>query len=139
MRGAATHIGIEALAEWDWALAGSSALRATFSAFFTERGIVPPGRLIQSSSIALLADMLSRNDLLTVLPDPVAQAPLLAAHFVRIDAIETPASNPDGGLIYRPDVVRTPAVSALMDRFRQLAARVGAPPQPGLRASVTHG
>lgn len=135
----ARNVDIETLAEWDWALAGSSALRETFSAFFTERGIVPPGRLVQSSSIALLADMLSRNDLLTVLPDPVAQAPLLADHFVRIDAIETPASDPDGGLIYRPDIVRTPAVGALMDQFRLLAARIGAPPQPGLRASVTQG
>src|SRR3546814_14384528 len=72
----ATNVDIETLAEWDWALAGSSALRDTFSAFFTERGIVPPGRLVQSSSIALPADMLSRNELLTVLPDPVAQAPL---------------------------------------------------------------
>src|SRR3546814_14382700 len=58
----ATNVDIETLAEWDWALAGSSALRDTFSAFFTERGIVPPGRLVQSSSIALLADMLRSEE-----------------------------------------------------------------------------
>src|SRR3546814_16770443 len=110
-------VGIETLAEWDWAVAGSRALRDLFASFFTERGIVPPGRLVQSSSIALLADMLSRNELLTVLPDPVAQAPLLAEHFVRIDAIETPASEPDGGLIYRPDIVRTPAVDRKSTRL----------------------
>src|SRR3546814_12253849 len=72
----ATNVDIETLAEWDWALAGSSALRDTFSAFFTERGIVPPGRLVQSSPIALLADMLSRHELLPLLPDTVAPAPL---------------------------------------------------------------
>src|SRR3546814_14694289 len=38
----APTVDIEPLAEWDLYLSGSSALRAPFSAFLTDRGIVPP-------------------------------------------------------------------------------------------------
>ncbi|MDV3456109.1 LysR family transcriptional regulator [Sphingomonas sp. HF-S4] len=120
-----SKLSVEQLADCDWALAGSTSLRTTFSAFFTDRGVMPPGRLVQSSSIALLAQLLGTNAFLTILPDPVAQSPLLVDRLVRIDTVESPASEPEGGLIYRPDLIRTPAVAALMDRFRELAATIG--------------
>jgi LysR family transcriptional regulator of abg operon len=119
------RLSIEQLAECDWALAGSTSLRTTFSAFFTDRGVMPPARLLQSSSIALLAQLLATNDVLTILPDAVARSPLLVDRLVRIDTVESPASEPEGGLIYRPDLVRTPAVAALIGRFRTLAATIG--------------
>lgn len=119
---AGVRLGVEQLAACDWALSGSTSLRTTFSAFFTDRGVMPPKRLVQSSSIALLAQLLDTNPFLTILPDPVACSPLLANRLRRIDTIESPASEPEGGLIYRPDLIRTPALAALMDRFRQGAA-----------------
>lgn len=117
-------VRIDELAEFEWGLAGSAALRSTFTAFFTDRGMLPPARIVQSSSIALLAELVSRNRLLTVLPHVVAQGPLLDRRLVRIDAFETPASDPEGGLVYRPDIIRTPAVTMLMTMFRELADRI---------------
>jgi len=117
-------IRIDELAEFEWGLAGSAALRSTFTTFFTDRGMLPPARIVQSSSIALLAELVSRNRLLTVLPHVVAQGPLLDRRLVRIDAFETPASDPEGGLVYRPDIIRTPAVTMLMTMFRELADRI---------------
>jgi len=105
----AKRVSVERLAEQEWALSGSAALRATFTSFFTDRGLLPPARLVQSSSIALLVSLVSRHNFLTVLPQAVAEAPLLAGRLVRIDAAETPASDPDGGLVYRPDIIRTPS------------------------------
>lgn len=119
----AKRVSVERLAEQEWALSGSAALRATFTSFFTDRGLLPPARLVQSSSIALLVSLVSRHNFLTVLPHAVAEAPLLAGRLVRIDAAETPASDPDGGLVYRPDIIRTPAVTILMGMFRELTAR----------------
>ena len=119
----AKRVSVERLAEQEWALSGSAALRATFTSFFTDRGLLPPARLVQSSSIALLVSLVSRHNFLTVLPQAVAEAPLLAGRLVRIDAAETPASDPDGGLVYRPDIIRTPAVTILMGMFRELTAR----------------
>lgn len=120
----AKRVTIERLAEQEWALSGSAALRSTFTAFFTNRGLLPPARLVQASSIALLVSLVSRRNFLTVLPHAVAQAPLLAGRLVPIDATETPASDPDGGLVYRPDIIRTPAVTMLMGMFRELTARL---------------
>jgi len=117
-------IRIDELAEFEWGLAGSAALRSTFTTFFTDRGMLPPARIVQSSSIALLAELVSRNRLLTVLPHVVAQGSLLDRRLVRIDAFETPASDPEGGLVYRPDIIRTPAVTMLMTMFRELADRI---------------
>ncbi|MET0248759.1 MAG: LysR substrate-binding domain-containing protein, partial [Sphingobium sp.] len=120
----AKRVSVERLAEQEWALSGSAALRSTFTSFFTNRGLLPPARLVQASSIALLVSLVSRHNFLTVLPDAVAQAPLLAGRLMRIDAAETPASDPDGGLVYRPDIIRTPAVTMLMGMFRELTARL---------------
>ena len=117
-------VRIDELAEFEWGLAGSAAPRSTFTTFFTDRGMLPPARIVQSSSIALLAELVSRNRLLTVLPHVVAQGPLLDRRLVRIDAFETPASDPEGGLVYRPDIIRTPAVTMLMTMFRELADRI---------------
>jgi DNA-binding transcriptional LysR family regulator len=117
-------VSIDVLAEQEWALAGSTALRSTFMTFFTDRGILPPARLMQSSSIALLVELVSKNRLLTVLPHAVAQASLLAGRLVPVDALETPASDPEGGLVYRPDIIRTPAVTMLMGLFRELTDRM---------------
>jgi DNA-binding transcriptional LysR family regulator len=117
-------VTIDQLAEQEWALAGSAALRSTFTAFFTDRGVLPPARLVQASSIALLAEVVSRKNFLTVLPHAVARAPLLAGRLAPIDAFETPASDPDGGLVYRPDIIRTPAVTMLMSLFRDLTERM---------------
>ncbi|MCE7796257.1 LysR family transcriptional regulator [Sphingobium sufflavum] len=120
----ASGVSIDVLAEQEWALAGSTALRSTFTTFFTDRGILPPARLVQSSSIALLAELVSKNRLLTVLPHVVAQAALLSGRLVPVDALETPASDPEGGLVYRPDIIRTPAVTMLMGLFRELTDRM---------------
>lgn len=120
----AKRVSVERLAEQEWALSGSAALRSTFTSFFTNRGLLPPARLVQASSIALLVSLVSRHNFLTVLPHAVAQAPLLAGRLMRIDAAETPASDPDGGLVYRPDIIRTPAVTMLMGMFRELTARL---------------
>jgi DNA-binding transcriptional LysR family regulator len=121
---AAQGVTIDQLAEHEWALAGSAALRSTFSSFFTNRGLLPPGRLVQASSIALLVDIVSRQNFLTVMPHAVAEAPLIAPRLVRVDAVETPASDPEGGLVYRPDIIRTPAVTMLMGMFRELTERM---------------
>lgn len=119
-----SRVTLEQMAEADWVLAGSSSLRSTFTEFFTAQGLVAPMRQIQCGSISLVVNMLENNDFLTVLPDAVANAPTFAGRLERLDVERSPASAPDGGLIYRPDLVQTPAVTTLIGVFRDLARQV---------------
>lgn len=115
------RVTVPQLAEAEWVLAGSSSLRTTFAEFFTDYGVVAPMRQLQCSSLPLVVNMVENSDFLTVLPDAVANSPTFAGRIERLDVERSPASEPDGGLIYRPDLVQTPAVSTLITIFRDLA------------------
>lgn len=115
------RVSISQLADAEWVLAGSSSLRSTFTEFFTDYGLVAPMRQLQCGSLPLVVNMVEHSDLLTVLPDAVAKSPTFAGRVERLDAERSPAGSPDGGLIYRPDLVQTPAVSTLIGMFRELA------------------
>lgn len=115
------QVSVAQLAEAEWVLAGSSSLRSTFTEFFTDHGLMAPMRQLQCGSLPLVVNMVENTDCLTILPDAVARAPAFAGRVQRLDVERSPASSPDGGLIYRPDLVQTPAVSTLIAMFRELA------------------
>ena len=119
--GDAGQVGVAQLAEAEWVLSGSSSLRSTFMEFFADHGVVPPMRQFQCGSLPLALSIVEKSDCLTILPDAVANSPTFAGRVVRLAVEHSPASSPDGGLIYRPDLVQTPAVSALISLFRRLA------------------
>ncbi len=119
-------ISVKDLAAHGWALAGAGAFRQAFSAYFAGYGHPAPTRLIQSSSIALLIEIVCGGDFLTVLPDQIARSKPIAGRLTRISS-ETPAGSPRGGLVYRSDRLETPATRRLESIFRALAAEMPAP------------
>jgi len=120
------EIAVADLAAHGWALSGAGAFRQAFNAYFADHGQAAPTRLIQSSSIALLIDIVCGGDFLTVLPDQIARAAPIAGRLVRISS-QTPAGLPRGGLVYRADRLETPATRRLEGIFRRLAAEMPAP------------
>jgi LysR family transcriptional regulator of abg operon len=114
-------VELEELATYGWALAGAEAFRRTFGVYFLEEGLPVPTRIIQCSSIALVIEIVTSGDFLTVLPNQVARAQSLAGRLVRINGV-APAGTPRGGLVYRPDRLETPATQRLEAIFRQIAA-----------------
>lgn len=122
------RVSVTQLAESEWVLAGSTSLRSAFNDFFTTQGLLAPMRQLQCSSLPLVVNMVENSDFLTILPDAVAQSPTFAGRVQRLDVERSPASSPDGGLIYRPDLVQTPAVSMLISMFREQARRIFSDP-----------
>jgi DNA-binding transcriptional LysR family regulator len=112
-------VGLEAVTQQGWALAGAGSFRQAFAAHFTALNAEPPRRIVQCSSIALLIEIVANGDFLTILPDAIANAPPLRGRLVKIES-EIPAGHPYGGLVYRQDRLDTPAAQALQAIFREV-------------------
>lgn len=106
-----------------WALGGAGALRREFGAHFCAQGLPTPTRIIQCSSLMLLLTLVRAQDVLTVLPDFLVAALPASEGLVRLDA-QAPGGRPQGGLIYRPDLVQTKASESLLSRFRHFAPQL---------------
>ncbi|NBC38160.1 LysR family transcriptional regulator [Novosphingobium sp. FSY-8] len=103
-----------------WALSGAVNFRRAFEENLIAQGLPFPQQFLQSSSLGLVLDLVQQRDLLTILPERVANAPRLAGRLESCDA-PAPAGGPAGGLVYRKEVLRLPAVRAVADAFRNLS------------------
>lgn len=109
------------LADRRWILAGGMNLRQAFEQAHDEAGLPIPAQILQSSSLALTLDLVLRQDLLTILPEPLLAMPQLAGR-METSRAPAPGGAPTGGLIYRHDLMRLPAASAVAACFRNFAA-----------------
>jgi DNA-binding transcriptional LysR family regulator len=66
-------IGAAELASCDWGLINGASTQAAFEAYFNQAGLPPPVIAMQCSSVAMLASVVARSDLLTMLPEELIQ------------------------------------------------------------------
>lgn len=132
-RGAVRPIaGIKGLAELldrRWVLSGGENFRLVFEERLGRLGFALPAQFLQSSSLALTIELLLARDMLTILPDRVAESPALAGKLERCD-IRPPGGLPSGGLIYRREALRIPAVAAVAACFRGFSRQFVPEPDP---------
>lgn len=113
---------ISELLDRQWVLSGGLNFRVAFEERLAKLGLAPPTRFLQSSSLAFTLELLLSRDILTVLPVRVAQSPQLVGKLERCDVVP-PGNLPGGGLIYRKEALRIPAVAAVADAFRAFSAQ----------------
>jgi LysR family transcriptional regulator of abg operon len=118
-------VSIEDLSAAEWVLAGAEALSMAFEQHFKDRHTEVPQRLVRCASIPLAVSLATGRDALTILPDAVAQSPLIAGRMVRL-AVETPAGRPSGGLIYRADAAHSAAGQAMLEHLRAVGRWISA-------------
>lgn len=132
-RGAAASIvGIRSLAELlghRWVLSGGTNFRLAFEERLGRLGFALPPQFLQSSSLALTLELLLARDMLTILPDRVAESPALAGKLERCE-LRPPGGLPSGGLVYRREALRIPAVAAVAQCFRQFSERFKSEVEP---------
>lgn len=115
----------EDLVEAPWALCGATGWLRDFEAFFRIGRRDPPGRLMQTTSIALLVSAMLTRDLITILPSFLVRGDILKDRLVTLTAPEPPSSV-TAGLLWRLDRVRTPPAETLSDVFRTRAGQLSA-------------
>lgn len=69
----AAKVDAEKLAAADWGLINGASVQTAFENFFVDRGLDAPQIAMQGSSVALLASVVAKTDLLTILPDELVQ------------------------------------------------------------------
>jgi DNA-binding transcriptional LysR family regulator len=111
------------LVDAPWALCGVTAGLPGFEALFQSSGQAIPARLMETTSIALLVSAMLTRDLITILPSFLVKGDILKDRLVALDLTEKPPSVA-AGLLYRPDMARTPATEALSEIFRSRASRL---------------
>ncbi|HWU03768.1 MAG TPA: LysR family transcriptional regulator [Novosphingobium sp.] len=108
------------LIDRSWALSGAVNFRRAFEVALVALDLPFPQQFMQASSLGLILDLMMERDMVTVLPERVANSPRMAGRLESCEAL-APGSLPDGGLVYRKEVLRLPAVRAITDCFRALA------------------
>lgn len=104
-----------------WILSGGMNLRLAFEERLARLGLPLPAHFIQSASLALTIDLLLGRDILTILPIRVAETPQLAGRLERCEIVP-PGGFASGGLVYRREALRIPAVAAVAACFRDVAS-----------------
>lgn len=127
-RGAAQSIAkvtsLTELLDRRWILSGGINFRLAFEERLARLGRKLPALFLQSSSLALTLELVLSHDMLTILPEHVAESPALADKLECCEKIPPPGGQPSGGLVYRRDALRIPAVAAVADCFRRFAAQI---------------
>lgn len=126
--GMAAPASLAELVDRPWALGGGVDFRHMFEAAFQAAGLAPPSRFVQSSSLRLLLDLVLRRDLFTIVPDLLTQTEPYIGRLQRV-AVPAPGGRPHGGLIFRDEILKMPAVRAIADQLRA-TARLFASPAP---------
>lgn len=112
------------LTDHGWALAGGLNFRAALDDAFTLRGLSPPARFLQCSSLGLLLDLILGRDLLTVLPERMAHTPRLAGRLESC-GVAAPGGSARGGLLYRREALHLAPVARMAQAFRGLGVTLG--------------
>lgn len=113
--------GMADLVDHHWVLSGAMNFRLAFEDRLRELGLPLPAHFLLSSSLALTLELVLARDLLTILPARVTQVPWLRDRLVSC-AVSPPGGMPRGGLLYRREALRIPAVRAVADCFRRFSA-----------------
>lgn len=123
-RGAARPIAdtrsLAELIEHDWLLPGAMNLQLAFEQALEAEGLPVPAHFMRSSSLPLTLQLIQRRDLLTILPERVLALPPLAGR-METSAATAPGGMPEGGLIYRREALRIPAIRAVASGFCDFA------------------
>jgi DNA-binding transcriptional LysR family regulator len=113
---ASQPLDIDALLAAEWVLLGASAFRRTFDDYFRSIGKVPPRRIRQVSSMALVKAIMADGARLTLLPHSIARRhPTL---FQPIDTV-MPKRVIEGGIVYRRDSYHSIPTQSLIRAFRE--------------------
>lgn len=103
-----------------WILSGGMNLRVAFEERLAALGLPLPTQFLQSASLALTLELVLGRDMLTILPMLLAESPPLAGRLERCE-LPPPGGFPSGGLVYRREALRIPAVAAVAACFRTFA------------------
>jgi LysR family transcriptional regulator of gallate degradation len=112
---------LEDLLDHHWVLSGAMNFRRAFEDRLRDLDLPFPPKFLQSSSLALTLELVLGHDLVTILPERVAALPWLAGRLERCD-VTPPGGMPSGGLLYRREALRIPAVRAVAECFRRYSA-----------------
>jgi DNA-binding transcriptional LysR family regulator len=114
----------EDLAEAKWALIEGMAMREAFASYFRGLALPTPRVALHAASIAFLVHVVTRVDLLTVLPVQIARSDWVREQLVVLGS-DSPFGVARCGLLHRADRVRTPAAIELADTLRRHASYFG--------------
>lgn len=107
------HITIEDLATAVWVMPNSAGFQEAFQAFFHTRGQYRPRQVVLTSSPGILRQALYALNSLTVMTREQSEADVRAGLMVRLPG-EAPGGKIMAGILYRPNVVVTPAMRELI-------------------------
>lgn len=111
------------LGECRWALLEGRAARTSFENYFRRHEIRQPTVSLQVASLALLAAVVARLDLVTLLPRQAALVRFNEGKTLQMLRIDKPIGTAHCGLIYRADSVHMPIVQELKQLFKLHAQR----------------
>lgn len=95
------RLGVEDLVDCTWVLPPSeSILRERINAMFLQRGLQLPARIVETSSVPMITNLLRRSDMLVALPEDVVR-PYCDAGMLRVLPIELNVRMDAFGLITR--------------------------------------
>ena len=116
-----SDIGIDDLADAQWAMLSSESVQRGFGLFFEARGLQIPPQMLKSNSIALIRHVVAASDTLTILPQEVVQPEIDSGALVALDC-ETPVERTRIGLLFRDGGLMTPQADVVVNRIRAVVA-----------------
>lgn len=122
--------GFAALARYSWILhPHSSPMRQIIDDAFLRERLIPPDNVVETSSILTIISVVTRSDLVSVVPDTVARF-FSDLGVLRILPTEVGRRWAPYGIIIRKDKRQTPALGVVIDAIRKSSAEMhpGQPP-----------
>ena len=111
----------EDLAAAEWAMLHGEGVQRSFGQFFEARGLPVPAQVLRSNSISLVRQMVKDSNVLSILPEEVVHADIVAGEIVPLEC-ETPVEQTRVGLFFREGGLLTPQAQLVIERFRRAAA-----------------
>lgn len=118
------RLGIEDLVGYTWVLPPrESILRERLNTMFLQRGLPLPARVIETSSVPMITNLLRRSDMLVALPEDVVR-PFCDAGMLRVLPVDLNVRMDAFGIITRRDYALSPHTQGALAALREAAMRV---------------
>ena len=107
----------EDLVAAEWAMLHGEGVQRSFDQFFEIRALPVPAQVLRANSILLIRQLVNDSNVLSILPEEVVHADILAGEIVILER-ETPVEQTQVGLFFREGGLLTPQAKLVIDRFR---------------------
>jgi DNA-binding transcriptional LysR family regulator len=131
---------VEDLVERTWILPPSpSILRERLNAMFLQRGLSLPQKIVETSSLPMITNLLRRTDMLVALPEEVVR-PFCDAGMLTVLPVDLGVRMDSFGIITQRGRALSPSVAQTLATLREAAATVyGTPPAARSRRATRRG